>query len=884
MDSDPSQKKWGLKPIPLFFSLLTVVSLICSYTLFKIPSDQKNAFILGLSLERVVMLALFAFIALASLITAIIFKKNQQKNSFLETKIKASKTQIKRIASITAILAGGLLLMPDYRFGQFSAYFHRLRPFLFLLFWASFSAALLLIILVDGNIFKRVKDYFRQITGKPFFIFLGFFLLIVLFIYGSGWGIVAGKEAWYGNAVPVESLQVVLLIGFLLFLSPFTTKIGKVKLFRNRVFLFFLIWGIAAFTWSMAPMQAHFFAPGPYPPNYEYYPYSDALLNDVAAQTAIYGLKFYHGTLVLKPFVTFVIYLCSLLSGNQMNLTLMIQSAIFAVLPAILFLFASDLGGLFSGFLAAALMIFQEWNALHTTQILTIHSRLEMSEFLAEVLFAAFAYFTFKWFRKGKNQIFFAAAAGGVLGLLIYTRFNFVAMVPAIILFAAFVFQKKIKRGILDLLIFLMSFAICISPWVVRSYQITGTIAPEIFDSFKSVVVQQRLKPITETSPISVENKEPVQSTIEPVLQQPLQPTPIIIGQADEGTEIQMKSFSIIPEELRLKIHPLIDTIGNHFFHNLLTTVFVLPIQIQFDDLNHLYSAENSVWRDHWNGSLSAGQVLLLVLNLILLSIGLNMLWKKESWAGLSVAYLFVVYAAGLGLARTSGGRYIVPMNWGVLLLYSIGLTVILKKFSPIRPDLVTESIEFSNKTFGIGAFVKLILVIGIFFMAYFSMTLIEKHSSPSIPSESEHIVIQKMKGTFPDQDWTLAETQLREGKMRLFQGVALYPRFYYFNQGEHGTDKAYAYQLYSRIIFKVLFDNGESDVVLPLDKFPNTFPDQSSIAVIGCLEPGSSYIKGIAVIGQTPDGKEFHYLRSPMEEIACPIPEPVCPEINKCY
>jgi hypothetical protein len=56
-------------------------------------------------------------------------------------------------------------------------------------------------------------------------------------------------------------------------------------------------------------------------------------------------------------------------------------------------------------------MIFQEWNALHTTQILTIHSRLEMSEFLAEVLFAAFAYFIFKWFRQGRKQTYFAAAA-----------------------------------------------------------------------------------------------------------------------------------------------------------------------------------------------------------------------------------------------------------------------------------------------------------------------------------------------------------------------------------------------------------------------------------------------------------------------------------------
>jgi hypothetical protein len=148
-------------------------------------------------------------------------------------------------------------------------------------------------------------------------------------------------------------------------------------------------------------------------------------------------------------------------------------------------------------------------------------------------------------------------------------------MIPAIILFGGIVFHKKIKRGILDLLIFMMSFVICISPWVVRSYHITGTIAPEILDSFKSVVIEQRLKPITETSEISVENKEPVQATAEPDHQQHTEATLTTGKQVKKETETQLKSFPWIPDEIRLKIHPLIDTIGNHFFHNLFSIAFI---------------------------------------------------------------------------------------------------------------------------------------------------------------------------------------------------------------------------------------------------------------------------------------------------------------------
>ena len=125
-------------------------------------------------------------------------------------------------------------------------------------------------------------------------------------------------------------------------------------------------------------MERHFFAPGPYLPNNEFYPYSDATLNDVAAQAAINGLGFNFHQIVLKPVVTFISFICHLITGNQMNASLMVQSAIYAILPSILYLFAFDLAGNSCGFLAAAFMILQEWNALNTTQILTIHSRLEM--------------------------------------------------------------------------------------------------------------------------------------------------------------------------------------------------------------------------------------------------------------------------------------------------------------------------------------------------------------------------------------------------------------------------------------------------------------------------------------------------------------------------
>lgn len=877
MESFLFRIKKQITRLPLYFFLLALVSAGCGGYLLTIPADQKNSVLFGLSLERAALFTAFIACALGAAAIGLVLFRSAETAARWKARLQKHEQTIHAAFLIFGWITAGLLLSPNYRFGEFSDYFQRLKPAIFLIFWAAASGTLLLSSIDFRAGWNLTISAAKKLFTKPFFIFLLIFIVSASFIRLSGWGITAGNEAWYENAIPLQIQQVALGLTFLCICSSIAGKRSWKKLFQSRTINFFVIWALAAVIWSFAPMKSHFFAPGPYPPNAEFYPYSDANHNDAAAQSALYGLGFNHGRIVLKPVVSFVIYLCGLLTGNRMNAMLMLQSALFAILPAAIYLIASDLAGNFCGWFAASLVIFQEWNALNTTQILTIHSRLEMSEFLSQVLFAFFALFMLRWLLASQLQSRYAAAAGGVLGLLVYTRFNFMALLPAVMLYVVVALWKMKRKALVSLLVFVFSFSLCIAPWLVRSYQITGTFSPEIWGSFKAVVIGQRLKPVIEAQPESSIISPEIQSdsglkTVASLIQAQTMPSNAAADQPQ-------------PAELKLRIHPLIDTIGNHFLHNLSALLFILPTQLQFDDLDHLYTAENSVWQQRWDGKLTLPQGLMATLNLIILSIGLALIWRRFGWAGLSVLYFAVVYAASLGLARTSGGRYLVPMNWVIIVLFSCGICAIIQKDSLLtatdHPAASSAPLTLRSKLLESG---RLLLISFSFCMIYLSMILIEQHSTPAFQDKPVEEASSAFKQAFPDLNWDLIDAQLAAGSMQLQQGIALYPRFYYFNQGEHGSDQAYATQPYSRMVFKIMTADGNADAVLPIQSLPESFPNHASISMLGCLSEGSHYIHALAVIGESENQESFQIIREPLQSFSCPVPEPICAETNNCY
>ncbi len=875
---DPPQRR--LMALPCYFFLTGVFGLYCGKILRDIPSDAKTAVLLGFSAGRLLLFGLIAFMLIISFAVALLLSlKGAWRISVADWVIDHEK-RLSCWLFFSGLVALLFWLAPDYRFLKYAAFSQRIKPLVLQLCFTGIAGFFMVRFLKNGS--QEIRRTLHSLKPEGlFWLFLSGFFVVALFIRFSGWGVSPGSEAWYENAVPLLPAQIVLLL-LAAFLLARLMRGRLPALLQNRTALFFIIWGIGALCWNSVPSSRHFFAPGPYPPNNEWYPYSDALLNDLAAQTALNGLKFNFGRVVLKPIVSFVLYVCHLLAGGNFSAALMLQSGLFALLPAILFLFASDLGGITCGLFAAGLMILQEMNALNTHHILTIHSRLAMSEFTAQVLFALFALFIFRWLRQGRRAACYAAAAGGVLSLLIYTRFNFTSLLFAVVPISLITLRHAKKRWLTQSMIFFCAFLVGVSPWVYRSWKITDKIAPEILDTFQAVIIDQRLKTIEPEVPVSA-GQDPVPQPEKTAPDPAFEPVPATpLPSVAVFSELESRSVS-------LKIHPVFDQIANHTLHNLSAMLFMLPLQLRFDDLDHLYSASDSVWKNKWDGRLAVEQMVFLLLIFILFSAGCTALWQRFGWNGLSFLYFVIVYCASLGLARTSGGRYLVPMNWSVPLLLAVSVGAVALRFSgrtcswsSIGGKLSSE--RMSHLLTG-RSFLRIALICVGFMSVYLSMIVIETFSSApasagmdASPSANIEPILERS-----DQRTEIADA-VQNGDLMILHGIALYPRFYYFNQGESGSDLLFKAKPFSRMVFQLILADRFIDVLLPLQTIPDIFENRLAVTVLACPGTGNGYFDALAVYGTAKDGQEIFLLRDPASGFACPLTDPVCPNIGQCY
>ena len=75
-----------------------------------------------------------------------------------------------------------------------------------------------------------------------------------------------------------------------------------------------------------------------------------------------------------------------------------------------------------------------------------------------------------------------------------------------------------------------------------------------------------------------------------------------------------------------------------------------------------------------WDGRLPLQSIFPLALNLVLISWGLQTAWRKNRWSGITPILLSITYLLLNALFRNSGGRYILPVDWIILVYFSIGL------------------------------------------------------------------------------------------------------------------------------------------------------------------------------------------------------------------
>ena len=133
--------------------------------------------------------------------------------------------------------------------------------------------------------------------------------------------------------------------------------------------------------------------------------------------------------------------------------------------------------------------------------------------------------------------------------------------------------------------------------------------------------------------------------------------------------------------------------------------------------------------------------------------------------------------------------------------------------------------------------------------------------------------------------DWDVVDGQLADGTMNFRQGIGLYPRFYYYRIGEHNYYGSQGWKAYNRLVFYGIGIEqhwGAREYMLPTMELTNNFPHGSEFALFSCATD-NGYEDVLAMHITTPSGEEYTYVRSPMQEFACPVAEPVCSSIDVC-
>lgn len=818
------------------FSALTFFSGLSAFAyLAFLPGDAQNG-LLNFSPFRLLSLAGILAVICASAFIFFRFSSVQKKAEFT-ARIKGLRFgSVLSFVLFAASLTAWITFL--YRESVVSligeAAYERLAPLMLLgaLVYMQAGIVFILPILIDK------KDESLKSVWKTSLFILGSFCLIAIFISLTGIGFTFDNVGlnWGPAGTPLTFAQVnlVLSVGFLL--SFLVYIIGsKIKDNHSRwllvldVGIFLALWSMAVLLWSSQTISPSHFSPAPSAPNYEYYPYSDAALFDRMSYHLLSGVGFSEA-LIRRPLYVGLVALFHKFGGTGYEGTVFVQILFLALIPPFLYLLTTKLSNRFAGFMAGGLIIFREMNAIDLSgKIVVSHAKLIMSDLTAMLGIIIFVYACIILFKKPRRDIWLLLIIGASLGLLALVRAQSLILAP-LILFYVLIPQKTKKPLFISSIVILIGLVLVITPWAWRNWNNTGTLA--LGDPGEKMLMARNysLSPIEYPQPLLGETT------------------------ADFSNRLSREILSFMLE----RPGHVAFFISNHFMHSLAeNAIFIAPVY-STDTAESLVS-QNPFW-DIWDGSLTGASLFALLCNLAILAFGISLAQKDDKLAGWYPLLVFVVYQAGNALARTSGWRFALPVDWITLTYFCIALAYLPSKigllFASHPPALVDY--RSSKKMFSIYPAIFLFL-----FLIGFSIPLAERliptQNFDDLMSETQNTLIQNNILT-PDQI-----TQFLEQKNAiLLSGIALYPRYYKPDGSIYLADMPEDF----RYLHFWMINDDQIQIVLPREKPPEFFPHASTVSVLGCAD--GSFISAWAVVLKTEAGEQI-ILQEPARPLACP-------------
>jgi hypothetical protein len=846
-------------------ALAFLCSLITLWYMTREASEAETAIVGGFSLPR---LTIILVVILFVLFVIWLFIKSLSQNfwagqsgNFISNVFSSKSMPL--FLLLLLVVFYFLLFSSSQLLGNFSSYRERLSPLLAWLAILVLQAFITLLIArwFETSSLKLFQDQFKGVLVA--FVLLG---ILVLFITLSRVGLTPDKVYWMEPGVPLLIQQVLAALGvatlFVIiqkqgdFISKYLpSSLGK--LLGSKLLLCLLIWGAASVLWLSQPLRPAYNSLPPSPPNFQRYPFGDAMYYDIHAQSLLIG-KPIPSHFWAKPLYTLFLSLLHVLAGQDYALIIALQAVVLAIIPVLGYLIMDAMGSQTAGLLIASLMILRERNAIALSNVIQVtNSKLLMSDVFSMGLMALLTLLLVRWSKNPVAYRNLPFAAGGVLGLLVLTRGNPIILFPFLVLIVIFVIfsQKRLHLWREVLLICILGFMLPLAPWFIRNYQLTGKLtfqdAPEAYAG--------QLANLYAPDP-STDYGDQLSSELN----------------AGQDTRSQNQMLRYILQ------HPgdIIQFVSAHYFHNLIFSYIYLPQSFQIESLRS-YVKTMPFWVT-WEGYLPGGARVILILNLGILALGFSTLWKRNKAFVLAPVLLALGYNLSVSIVRLSGWRFILPFDWLMLVFYSMGLVQIgISLFSIFNrgrfQDVESGISEVSKNAFQWWKPVLMGLAfVGIGLGVTLGNALFQSRSTDLTNQQSsrdyEEVLSQAQVG-LDSQD---LRNFVEDDEAMTISGRALFPTFLTEGGGFQSVfAPAFDEQSFSRLAFYVTGSQGIGGSI-QLDSPPETFPGFSEVIVLGCHTQGryGDYVDVLAVILKSEPATV--YVRSSLpERLTCPLPPP---------
>lgn len=896
-------------------------------TLLQIPTVAKNRFLFGFSALRLgiaagvllVMLA-FAWLALQAWRVSPWFTRLI---SQLERQIKSQRVWAVVLIALVAAVFGGsylLLLTPEITEPFARAYFERLSP---LILWATLLSLQTLIALPALRHGADLQQYFPQSrTYRWALAIFGVLLAFGGWVAGSRIGLEPDATGWNALGTPLLETQLLLAWGASLMFLGFTTWLAQRSRINsqevnNRAFpganfdllVCVLLWIGAGIYWWSIPLPDSWFVTEPTAPNFEFYPNSDALIYDTTGQSILVGERFKSWDLPFprRPMYALILAFLNFIGNQEYDAVISGQILLLALFPVILYLLAGKLSNRFVGFLVAILVILREGNAIKLSGNLTIsHSKLLMSDFPTALGVALFTYLIMAWLQSPDSRRILPLVSGGVLGAFMLFRPEVAALLFVVLIFMSVGWYRRPVYLIKNVFLIFAGVLLVLSPWIWRNWELTGELFLDSPDHRIDLFIERFNIPSNESE--SGRQTDPTG----------------IIGSASFNTRVKspfmaasiaLERGNFIHREDNVAANApgdILAFIQAHYVHSQIQSVLYLPDSWRLPDtlisfLGHqslpkffeeCCSARNYVrrlpyWNQNWEGDFLQQSIIPLLINLFLVSLGLRIAWENHRLIGLLPLGFSMVYYLINAVARISGGRYILAVDWISLLYFAIGLGHITLagisfltagRFTPTFYPRSKESIPLPlNKKSPNMAIQYLAVSAGFLLLGSLlplaEKAIPEKYTEPVQREVLNSLLTLPALGDFGQSD--LESFLVADGKIVI--GRALYPRFYKPGEGAPGkptTDQwaesakpSFYSKDFPRLSFYLVGPENVS-VLLPLEENPDAFSNASNVIVLGC--EGEEYFDAwTAAIFDTRNEVEAWFSRSPeVATLSCPFPD----------